>query len=71
MPKHFKATHKESGEVVEFDLEDLQADTGYNIGLYRTDYYVGSKDYNLQYLHNGEYHDYTDERSEAKKEGVE
>ena len=81
--KHFKATHKESGEVIKFDLEDITTFTckGKDLGLWDkkecnvTDLNFDEmedwlNDYHLQYLHNGEYHDYADERSEVK-EGVE
>ena len=80
--KHFKATHRESGEVIEFDLGDIHIDKDIDSkeclwlcqrneedyeGLFVRDMKHWLKDYDLQYLHNGEYHDYADERSEVKE----
>ena len=81
--KHFKACHKESGEVVEFDLGDidmycLENSMGeQSFSLFIKEDIIGKsddsniiehlKDYHLQYLHAGEYHDYADERSEVKE----
>jgi hypothetical protein len=78
MPKHFKATHKESGDVVYFDLGDIMEVAGQGIHIWDSERMCPRKvcklfsdvemitdwlkDYDLQYLHNGEYHDYEEGR---------
>ena len=74
MTKHFRATHKETGEQIEFGLEDISTASYYDhrdvypvliLGrnLELTDYPPISssdvlKDYDLEYSHKGEWFKY-------------
>jgi len=68
--KFFRACHKESGKVVEFNLGDIEPDD-YNIFLpvsskpreyVNWDTLTYDDDYKIQYYHNGEYHDYEENK---------
>lgn len=73
MTKHFRAKHKETGEVIEFGLEDIECigcDAGSEIlldlkGDPRERFFTGQdelrswlKGYNLEYNHKGEWFKY-------------
>lgn len=61
--KHFRATHKETGEQIEFGLEDICTSGGLTgiVGTKHTNsvymkYWL--KDYAIEYQHEGEYYEY-------------
>lgn len=60
MTKHFRATHKETGEIIEFGLEDIiRSDSITNPNLVSLlistkDYgrdWINTQDYNIEYQH--------------------
>lgn len=60
--KHFRATHKETGEHIEFGIEDMICTTfGYvgirGSGTFLVDYF-STEDYDLEYNHKGEWFSY-------------
>lgn len=76
----FKATHKKTGEQIEFGLEDIRPENFYIkiftnwlrfpatfISLRKFEGLNGiSRDYTLQYLHQGEWFDYEEENKNVK-----
>lgn len=63
MTNFFKATHKTTGEVVSFGLEDICSDREGDLlingqGQEWCSLSRWLQDYSLQYHHDGEWHDY-------------